>query len=66
MLCSLCDIGYDNYTHRPDAVSFAKYIPFFLQDNPDYLCAKAGHAAYSQVIIGVSILNENETKDLLY
>ncbi|KAL1139914.1 hypothetical protein AAG570_006891, partial [Ranatra chinensis] len=46
--CSTCDIAFDNYTQRPDPVSFAKYISFFLEDNPTDTCAKAGHAAYAQ------------------
>ncbi|KAK9506477.1 hypothetical protein O3M35_008412 [Rhynocoris fuscipes] len=49
-MCSRCDIGFDNYTRRPDPVSFAKYLPFFLSDNPTYSCAKGGHAAYSQAV----------------
>ncbi|XP_073978633.1 Niemann-Pick type C-1a isoform X3 [Rhodnius prolixus] len=48
--CSNCDIGYDNYTGRPDPVSFSKYLPFFLDDNPTYSCAKGGHAAYSHAV----------------
>ena len=47
--CEVCDIGYNAHNKRPDAVSFAKYLPFFLQDNPDEICSKAGHAAYGQV-----------------
>lgn len=34
--------------HRPNATGFKQYAPFFLQDNPDEKCAKAGHAAYGQ------------------
>jgi hypothetical protein len=47
--CSDCVIHVDNKTNRPLPVDFEKYIPFFLQDNPDSVCAKAGHAAYGQV-----------------
>lgn len=34
--------------NRPNAADFEHYISFFLQDNPDAECAKAGHAAYGQ------------------
>ncbi|XP_014262096.1 Niemann-Pick C1 protein isoform X2 [Cimex lectularius] len=44
--CTPCEIVLDNYTSRPEPVSFAKFLPFFLQDNPDESCAKGGHAAY--------------------
>lgn len=30
---------------------FNKYVSFFLQDNPDESCAKAGHAAYSNAVL---------------
>lgn len=46
--CLDCVIHVDNKTKRPVPVDFEKYIPFFLQDNPDESCAKAGHAAYGQ------------------
>lgn len=36
-------------TSRPDAATFNHYLSFFLQDNPDAICSKAGHAAYSNV-----------------
>lgn len=29
---------------------FEKYLPFFLQDNPDEECVKAGHAAYGNAL----------------
>lgn len=48
--CEVCDIGF-NSLGRPDTGSFARYLPYFLEDNPDYTCAKAGHAAYSHVCI---------------
>jgi Niemann-Pick C1 protein len=35
---------------RPLPTEFDKYITFFLQDNPDFECAKGGHAAYSKAI----------------
>lgn len=46
--CLDCVIHTDNKTGRPVPVDFEKYIPFFLQDNPDESCAKAGHASYGQ------------------
>lgn len=44
--CSSCTI-HKNHLQRPDQNDFGKYLPFFLKDNPDDTCAKAGHAAYS-------------------
>lgn len=35
---------------RPSPSDFNKYITFFLQDNPDSDCAKAGHAAYGNAL----------------
>lgn len=35
---------------RPNPVDFEKYLPFFLQDNPDEECAKGGHAAYGNAV----------------
>lgn len=35
---------------RPNASSFERYLPFFLQDNPDEECAKGGHAAYLNAV----------------
>lgn len=32
---------------RPNVTAFERYLPFFLQDNPDDECVKGGHAAYS-------------------
>ncbi|XP_037927352.1 NPC intracellular cholesterol transporter 1 isoform X3 [Teleopsis dalmanni] len=43
--CDRCTIHKNKY-HRPTEEDFGKYLPFFLQDNPDDNCAKAGHAAY--------------------
>ncbi|XP_049532934.1 NPC intracellular cholesterol transporter 1 isoform X2 [Anopheles darlingi] len=43
--CSACDIGLTSLK-RPNATSFRRYVSFFLADNPDEACAKAGHAAY--------------------
>lgn len=35
---------------RPNVTGFEHYLPFFLQDNPDEQCAKAGHAAYGSAV----------------
>lgn len=47
-MCDNCIIN-KNYWNRPDTRSFSKFLPYFLQDNPDKDCSKAGHAAYSDV-----------------
>ncbi|KAM8715427.1 hypothetical protein ACLKA7_002475 [Drosophila subpalustris] len=44
--CLSCNIT-KNQLKRPDVHDFGKYLPFFLKDNPDDSCVKAGHAAYS-------------------
>ncbi|CAD7086055.1 unnamed protein product [Hermetia illucens] len=46
--CERCKITTDG--SRPDEASFKHYLPFFLQDNPDETCAKAGHAAYGTAV----------------
>ncbi|XP_077294393.1 Niemann-Pick type C-1a isoform X2 [Arctopsyche grandis] len=46
--CSKCEIVLTGKENRPNATGFQMYTPFFLQDNPDSSCAKAGHAAYGQ------------------
>ncbi|KZC13635.1 Niemann-Pick C1 protein [Dufourea novaeangliae] len=43
-LCKPCKINTEH--SRPDAKSFRKYIPYFLEDIPDPICAKAGRPAY--------------------
>lgn len=43
---------------RPQEEDFMKYLPWFLQDNPEILCAKGGHAAYGS---GVQLLH-NKTQ----
>ncbi|XP_019770254.2 NPC intracellular cholesterol transporter 1 isoform X2 [Dendroctonus ponderosae] len=48
--CQACGIALNNRTHRPKPEEFERYISFFLQDNPDATCAKAGHAAYSHAV----------------
>lgn len=47
--CKACNISVNMY-NRPTTSEFEKYISFFLQDNPDALCAKAGHAAYGHAV----------------
>ncbi|XP_026472293.1 NPC intracellular cholesterol transporter 1-like isoform X5 [Ctenocephalides felis] len=46
--CDSCTISFDTKTKRPIPSDFSTYLPYFLQDNPDEDCAKAGHAAYGQ------------------
>ncbi|XP_055682860.1 NPC intracellular cholesterol transporter 1 isoform X2 [Lutzomyia longipalpis] len=48
--CDSCKIVLDPEMGRPNATGFSKYLPFFLQDNPDDVCAKAGHAAYGHAV----------------
>ncbi|XP_021702839.1 Niemann-Pick C1 protein isoform X3 [Aedes aegypti] len=45
MTCDKCSINLTSW-NRPTEPSFRRYVSFFLQDNPDPSCAKAGHAAY--------------------
>ncbi|XP_017042857.1 NPC intracellular cholesterol transporter 1 isoform X1 [Drosophila ficusphila] len=47
--CPKCNIT-QNSLQRPDNKAFEKYLPFFLKDNPDDQCAKAGHAAYGGAV----------------
>lgn len=49
MTCDYCTKNFLPTNSRPDSSTFKKYLNFFLQDNPDPDCSKAGHAAYSQV-----------------
>ncbi|XP_053973229.1 NPC intracellular cholesterol transporter 1 homolog 1b-like [Hylaeus volcanicus] len=42
--CKECDIRKTD--SRPDANSFRKYIPYFLEDIPDENCAKSGRPSY--------------------
>lgn len=55
--CEKCKINLTT-EGRPDPNEFQKFIPFFLQDNPDESCAKAGHAAYGQ---GVNYIENPES-----
>ncbi|XP_076291603.1 Niemann-Pick type C-1a isoform X5 [Lasioglossum baleicum] len=54
--CASCNINMVN--GRPSATDFEKYVSFFLQDNPDEMCAKAGHAAYGH---GVNYATDPKT-----
>jgi Niemann-Pick C1 protein len=47
--CVACNISLNSLS-RPSPSEFKKYISFFLEDNPDSSCAKAGHAAYSAAV----------------
>ncbi|XP_017858960.1 PREDICTED: Niemann-Pick C1 protein [Drosophila arizonae] len=47
--CSTCEIKKNNL-QRPNEHEFGKYLPFFLKDNPDDSCVKAGHAAYNGAV----------------
>ncbi|XP_034097515.1 NPC intracellular cholesterol transporter 1 [Drosophila albomicans] len=47
--CTKCNIT-KNHFQRPSEHDFGKYLPFFLKDNPDDICVKAGHAAYSTAV----------------
>ncbi|XP_014102679.1 NPC intracellular cholesterol transporter 1 isoform X1 [Bactrocera oleae] len=47
--CDSCEIEKTN-RQRPNAHDFGKYLTFFLRDNPDDSCAKAGHAAYGNAV----------------
>lgn len=53
-ICDSCTIIKNNWG-RPNAQSFSKFLPYFLQDSPDKQCSKAGHAAYSDVKINITI-----------
>lgn len=45
--CEPCDVNVVDW--RPETNDFMKYLPYFLNDNPDVTCSKAGHASYSKV-----------------
>lgn len=48
---------------RPNITGFEHYLPFFLQDNPDDMCVKGGHAAYSHAVnYAVSQQNRTDVK----
>ncbi|XP_005183450.1 NPC intracellular cholesterol transporter 1 isoform X3 [Musca domestica] len=58
--CESCVINR-NSLHRPDEKDFGKYLPFFLQDNPDDNCAKAGHAVYAAGVRYNTMPDTNQT-----
>lgn len=45
--CEYCNISLNDF-NRPYPKDFEHYISYFLRDNPDETCVKAGHAAYAQ------------------
>lgn len=50
--CSKCQIQHIPHNpYRPEPQAMNKFLGFFLKDNPDTQCPKAGHAAYGQVRI---------------
>lgn len=59
--CEKCGIKLVGKESRPDAMDFQKYVPFFLQDNPSYTCAKAGHGAYGKAV-NYKYVQRNHTK----
>ncbi|VEN41344.1 unnamed protein product [Callosobruchus maculatus] len=59
-VCEDCEITADTKTHRPVPEDFKRYVSFFLKDNPDESCAKAGHAAYGSAVN----YRENKTSHL--
>lgn len=54
-----CSIDINEQLGRPQSKKdFTKYLPFFLEDNPNIVCSKGGHAAYNA---GVEFLDKNKT-----
>ncbi|KAL4714887.1 hypothetical protein ACJJTC_012559 [Scirpophaga incertulas] len=49
-VCKKCNIQLTGPEMRPSVDDFKHYLPFFLQDNPNDSCAKAGHAAYMRAV----------------
>ena len=45
--CQSCQIHLADW--RPTKNDFKKYLPYFLNDNPDVNCVKGGHPLYSTV-----------------
>ncbi|XP_041982247.1 NPC intracellular cholesterol transporter 1 isoform X2 [Aricia agestis] len=49
--CKKCNIPLVGPEQRPSESDFERYVPYFLQDNPDQsTCVKGGHAAYAQAV----------------
>lgn len=51
ILCQSCIMSKTNLS-RYDY--YKKYLPYFLNDNVDVVCAKSGHEAYASVSIFVN------------
>lgn len=47
--CRKCDLTLTP-ERRPTSNDFVKYLPYFLEDNPDQDCVKGGHAAYKTAL----------------
>ncbi|XP_073961835.1 NPC intracellular cholesterol transporter 1-like isoform X2 [Choristoneura fumiferana] len=48
--CYKCNMSLLPPEDRPGQSDFRRYVSYFLRDNPDQSCPKAGHAAYSQAV----------------
>lgn len=59
--CKKCGIKLTPKYNRPVTSEFGKYLSYFLHDNPDENCAKAGHAAYGSAVNYYS----NETSTMI-
>lgn len=59
-VCTPCNIPISGPEKRPSSQDFKRYVPFFLQDNPNPNCPKGGHAAYSQAV-NYKFLDKNKT-----
>lgn len=57
--CEFCNISLNTYS-RPYPDEFSHYISYFLRDNPDESCVKAGHAAYAQAV-NLKLIGGNTT-----
>jgi Niemann-Pick C1 protein len=49
-LCKKCEVAVDENNGRPVQKDFNKFLPWFLEDNPGFKCAKGGHAAYGTAV----------------
>ncbi|XP_048590646.1 NPC intracellular cholesterol transporter 1 isoform X2 [Nematostella vectensis] len=59
-LCMPC-MNKSQQGERPTPSEFDMYLPFYLKDNPELVCAKGGHAAYGKALQ----LNSNTSKYLV-
>lgn len=48
--CYACNMSMLPPEGRPGQSDFRRYVSYFLRDNPNQDCPKAGHAAYSQAV----------------